>query len=323
MMRLAAATMLCSLAVPATAGELSLRLPIDCMLGETCFIQQYVDQDTGTGARDFTCAGLSYDKHKGTDFALPSFRAMQQGVDVLASAPGTVRGMRDEMPDTGYSKDTAAAIEGKDCGNGVVIDHGDGWQTQYCHMKRGSIRVRSGQKVAAGVVLGQVGYSGRTQFPHVHLSVRHDGQVVDPFDPDGKITCGSPDTDTLWQTPIAYAPGGIISAGFSGTPPTYADIRAGDAGRTTLSADSPVLMFWAYMFGSQAGDSLRLEVTGACGMNLTQTIALEKPQAQFFRSFGKRRPDTGFAPGTYQGRVTLIRNGQQIDTQSVPLTITP
>jgi hypothetical protein len=322
-MRLTVATALCSLAMPVMAGELSLRLPIDCTLGDTCFIQQYVDQDPGPGAQDYTCSGLSYDKHKGTDFALPSFRAMQQGVDVLAAAPGTVRGMRDGMPDTGYSKDTATVIEGKDCGNGVVIDHGDGWQTQYCHMKRGSVQVRSGQKVAAGAVLGQVGYSGRTQFPHVHLSVRHNGQVVDPFDPDGKITCGSPDGNTLWQTAPAYAAGGIISAGFSGTPPTYADIRAGDANHTSLSADSPVLMFWAYAFGSRAGDSLRLDVTGAGGTALSKTVALDKPQAQFFRSFGKRRPDTGFTSGTYQGRVTLIRNGQEIDTQSVSLTITP
>ena len=65
-----------SLAVPATAGELSLSSPIDCDLNGPCYIQQYVDHDASKGASDFTCSGLSYDGHKGTDFALPTWALM-------------------------------------------------------------------------------------------------------------------------------------------------------------------------------------------------------------------------------------------------------
>ena len=34
------------------------------------------------------------------------------------------------------------ATAGRNCGNGVTLDHGDGWQTQYCHMRRGSVAVK-------------------------------------------------------------------------------------------------------------------------------------------------------------------------------------
>ena len=64
--------------------------------------------------------------------------------------------------------------------------------------KKDSIVVKKGQRVAMGAILGQVGLSGKTQFPHVHLSVRHNGTVVDPFDPDSRDTCNpEPPTDTL------------------------------------------------------------------------------------------------------------------------------
>lgn len=319
-MRLAALTALCSLAMPALAGELPLRQPIDCVLGDTCFIQQYVDHDPGPGARDFTCGPLSYDGHQGTDFGLPSFQAMRDGVAVLAAAPGTVRGLRDGMPDTGYGPDTAAAIQGKDCGNGVVIDHGDGWQTQYCHMKNGSVAVRKGQRIEAGAMLGQVGFSGRTQFPHLHVTLRKDGAVVDPFDPDGQITCGQPDPHQMWRSGPAYAPGGLLSAGFSTQIPPYDAVRDGTV-PGVITPDSPALVLWGYAFGARAGDSLRMEILGPDGPVFTQIMPLDKPQAQFFRAGGKRRPPSGFAPGDYRGYIALIRGGQVVDDITSRLTI--
>ena len=63
----------------------------------------------------------------------------------------------------------------RNCGNGVVIRHADGWETQYCHLRRGSVQVAEGDRVEAGEPLGLVGMSGEANFPHVHLSVRRDG----------------------------------------------------------------------------------------------------------------------------------------------------
>lgn len=320
-MRIAALTALCSLAMPVMAGGLSLQQPIDCVLGETCFIQQFVDQDAGPGAQDFTCGTLSYDGHKGTDFGLISFQAMRDGVNVIAAASGTVLGMRDEMPDTGFGPETSASIQGKECGNGVVIDHGDGWQTQYCHMKRGTIQVQRGQQVTVGTLLGQVGFSGRTQFPHLHLSVRQNRKVVDPFDPDGQITCGAPDSKTLWAKKLPYTPGGILNAGFLTSVPEFEDIKQTGPRLDTIQPDAPALVLWGYAFGSRAGDELMLEIVGPEGPFLMRPIVLDRTQAQLFRAIGKRGPSNGFATGQYSGRITLSRAGKIIDEISVQTVV--
>ena len=69
----------------AAANPPRLGLPVSCSLGDTCFIQQFVDHAAGPDARDYTCGALSYDGHKGTDFGLPNLRQMAAGVDVLAA----------------------------------------------------------------------------------------------------------------------------------------------------------------------------------------------------------------------------------------------
>lgn len=310
-------TLLAAAGKPAAARDLPLAQPIDCTLGDTCFIQQYVDHDPGPGAQDFTCGTLSYDGHKGTDFALPSFAAMHAGVDVLAAAPGTVLGLRDEMPDTGWSPE----LEGRDCGNGLVLDHGDGWQTQYCHLKRGSLTVQKGQRVATGAVLGQVGYSGRTQFPHLHLSVRQGDRVVDPFDPDGQITCGTPDTDVLWTDQPAYAPGGLLNAGFADRVPDYDAIKEGTAHAETLPRDPDALVIWGYAFGAKAGDVMRLRILGPDGREVFAHDAdIADPKAQLFRAAGTR-VRRGLMPGSYQGEVTLIRDDIAFDRMETTLRV--
>ncbi len=106
-------------------------------------------------------------------------------------------------------------VTGRECGNGVVLTHENGFETQYCHLAKGSIDLREGQRVQAGDVIGQVALSGKTQFPHLHLSVRQNGQEVDPFDPDGVIACGVEDQDTLWDAPLLVPEGGVIAAGIS------------------------------------------------------------------------------------------------------------
>lgn len=306
--------MILSLAAYPAAGDISFGLPLDCALGETCFIQQFVDHDPTTGASDFGCGPLTYDGHKGTDFALPSRAALTAGVDVVAAAPGTVQGVRDGMADVLQNGDPAAPdVSGRECGNGVVISHGDGWETQYCHLANGSVAVRSGDRVAMGTVLGQVGLSGQTQFPHVHMSVRKDGAVVDPFDPDGQIACNAVSEDQLWLDEIIPPPGGMIAAGFAAGVPEYDDIKAGIAAANRLQTTDP-LVVWGYLFGGRTGDQLRLIITGPNDDVIDHTETLDRTQAQLFRATGRRAPAGGWAIGAYQGEVHMIRNGVVLDT---------
>ncbi len=297
------------------AGEISLQPPIDCDLGTDCYIQQYVDHDPSRGASDYRCAPLSYDNHTGTDFALRSLSQMRAGVNVIASAPGTVRATRDGMQDRFYTRKIAQSLDGRDCGNGVVITHADGWTTQYCHLKQGSVAVRKGEAVKAGTVLGQVGLSGRTQFPHVHLTLRKDGNMVDPFDPDGQISCRTPSDDTLWARALPYRPGGILTVGFADRVPEFDDIKAGEAARATLPTEAPAIVVFGHAFGSQAGDIMDMRIDGPGGTLITERVALTKTQAELFRAIGKRLTTTGWPTGTYRGTVSLIRNGKVINTE--------
>lgn len=320
-MRLALMAIATTCAGPALAQDFLLQSPIDCDLNGPCYVQQYVDHDPGDGARDFMCRGLSYDTHKGTDFALPSAAMMQRGVPVLASADGVVGGVRDGMKDGAYSRKNADAVAGRECGNGVRLTHENGWSTQYCHLREGSLTVKQGQSVRTGDILGLVGQSGRAEFPHVHFVVRKDGALIDPFDPDGEVTCATPGDSSLWAERPAYRPGGLISAGFSDRVPEYSDIRAGTANNDALTTNAPALVIWGYAFGSQKGDVFRLSLAGPAGDIITRDITLEKGQAQLFRAIGRKRRGDSWPAGTYTGTTSLMRDGKTLETRTITTTL--
>lgn len=308
-----------SLAVPATAGDFSLNSPIDCDLNGPCHIQQYVDHDPSDNASDFICSGLSYDGHRGTDFALPTYDMIQEGVGVLASAAGTVVGVRDGMPDVRYTPERAELIADRECGNGVVVRHADGWETQYCHLRQGSLTVARGQTVDVGDMLGQVGMSGRAEFPHVHLSVRHNGAVVDPFDPDGTIVCGEADQDTLWSVRPPVRPGGIISIGTADAIPDFTDIRANTVALPDRTSDA--LVIYAFLFGTRKGDIVRLSLSGPDGTVISDDTVLDRANAQSFRAIGKKRKGARWPAGAYEGTAVLLRNGQPVERETLLLTL--
>lgn len=95
--------------------------------------------------------------HKGLDFTAP------QGTPLYATGNGLVK--LAEFSDGGY-------------GNHVVINHGYGYETLYGHMVR--IKVRRGQRVKRGELIGWVGSTGKSTGPHVHYEVHVNGHEVDP-----------------------------------------------------------------------------------------------------------------------------------------------
>lgn len=64
-------------------------------------------------------------------------------------------------------------------GNTVLIDHGQGMISMYCHMDE--ILVTEGQVIKAGEILGKVGSTGRATGPHLHLSINLNNTRVEPL----------------------------------------------------------------------------------------------------------------------------------------------
>lgn len=308
MIRFALALALC--AGPASALELSL--PVDCEMGTRCYIQSFVDRDSGPGFADFTCGSLSYDGHKGVDFRVATFAEMEKGVDIIAAAPGRVRATRDGVDDTGAQSFPA----GKDCGNAVVISHAGGWETQYCHLAKGTVAVRSGDTVKAGDKLGQMGFSGRTEFPHLHLSVRKDGEPIDPFGAQEMTqSCQIAETDSLWSDTakqhLAYVPGGIVDIGLTDKAPDLSSIRQGDL-PVLGQASATTLIMWSRFYGVQKGDLLSLRLIGPAGEVISNKVTMTRNRAEEMRYAGKRSA-AGWPPGAYRAEVVIIRAGKEFD----------
>ncbi|NHQ74609.1 M23 family metallopeptidase [Roseovarius gahaiensis] len=312
---------LVSVAAPVAAEMPVLGLPIDCTLGTSCYVEDYVDTDPGSGQRDYACGLKSRDNHRGTDIVLLSFDAMEAGVNVLAAAPGRVAATRDGVQDVAITPKNRADIEGRECGNAVRIDHGSGWQTLYCHLKQNSIRVKQGDRVQAGDVLGLVGLSGLTNVPHVHLGVLKDGEIVDPFNPENRDTCGTATGNGMWKEAPGYDRAGLFTAGFATAVPDFDAVKSGAARVRDTAPDQPLVLY-GHAFYAKPGDALSLSATGPEGEIFRHDVILENPQAQLFRAFGRRAPQDGWPEGAYRGYVHLTREGRVIAVRHADITIT-
>lgn len=95
--------------------------------------------------------------HAGLDFTAP------QGTPIYATADGRIK---------------EASFNAGGYGNNVVINHGYGYETLYGHMVR--IKVRTGQTIMRGEVIGWVGNTGKSTGPHCHYEVHKNGNPINP-----------------------------------------------------------------------------------------------------------------------------------------------
>jgi murein DD-endopeptidase MepM/ murein hydrolase activator NlpD len=95
--------------------------------------------------------------HSGLDISAPFGARVEAAADGIVFQAG---------PDSGY-------------GNSVLIDHGYGIATKYCHLS--GISVVVGQEVRGGQMIGTVGMTGKTTGPHLHYEVHVNETPVNPF----------------------------------------------------------------------------------------------------------------------------------------------
>lgn len=108
------------------------------------------------------------------------------GRTLLAPAAGrvveAVDGVRDNRPQVQVENRSAPA------GNHVVLDLGNGEFALLAHMQKGSLRVRAGDRVRRGTVLGLTGNSGNSSEPHLHFHVQDEPRLF----------------GTAWGLPVSF-----------------------------------------------------------------------------------------------------------------------
>lgn len=148
-----------------------LRLPFEgqwfVVWGGRTLEQNY---HAANGAQRFAIDVLIYRDgitHRGDAEVLENYYCWDQ--PILAPAAGTVASVVTNLPDNPIgSTDTH-----NPAGNHVVLDFGNSEFAFLGHMRQGSIRLKSGDQVEAGRVLGRCGNSGNTSEPHLHFHLQN------------------------------------------------------------------------------------------------------------------------------------------------------
>jgi len=96
--------------------------------------------------------------HPGVDFSAPN------GTEIYATGNGRVEEVK--LSRRGY-------------GNELIINHGFGYRTRYAHLQ--DFKVKQGEKVKRGQLIGLVGNTGKSTAPHLHYEVLKDNKTVNPI----------------------------------------------------------------------------------------------------------------------------------------------
>lgn len=221
--------------------------PLAGTIGADIMNWLFVDLDpTSPGLHDFGCRPYCYDGHAGVDCSLRSFAEQFVGVPVFAARDGTVVFAQDGYPDTN--------VAGGEQGNIVAIDHGDGLETQYYHLKQDSVLVSVGQPVKAGEEIARAASSGNSFGPHLHFGVAQNASegwtVIEPF--SGPCRAG----DSYWveQEPLDTEAAFLGDFGitrtdlFTVSPPWWEPWALPTDAQ--IAVDDPAVVFWwgAYNF---------------------------------------------------------------------------
>jgi hypothetical protein len=217
-------------------------------------------------------------------------------------------------------------IKGRECGNAVIVAHPDGFESSYCHLQQGSVRVKPGDAVKAGQDMGRVGLSGDTEFAHLHFGLRQNGKLVDPFVYGApKDACGG--GTSLWSRRLAnelsYRPIAILNAGFATHAVTTEEIEAGDGIGPLPTINSDALVAYVRTIGLEAGDVQQIRLTGPDGNVVAQYDAppLARDMAQYTVRAGRKHHEGEWPRGTYRATYRVERGGGSLIEKTFELQL--
>ena len=149
--------------------------------------------------------------------------------------------------------------------------------------------------------------------------MRRNGTRIDLFAPSGRLTCNA-SSDTLWDTPLEYDAGGLLSLWFFDHLPKIETLRF-DRETTPPTNQSPAIVIAVFGFGVQKGDIVTLRIDGPRSTVFEHSVTMDRNQAQFMRSGGKKPSRRIWRSGEYQATATMTRDGQIFSELKSAITV--
>ena len=298
-------TIIFILASSCAAAE-SFQLPLKCHLGHTCFVETHQEvaekKDVPCGVSPLLKFRISAFQRKASPFSL-----------IYPAATGTISSLETNHPDFLSQKING---QGKPaCGNRVVIDHGHGWQTTYCHLRKDSSdHLKIGQKVTLDHAIGAIGLSGDTTFPHLGFFITKNKLFVNPHygiqtNPQKCNRTAAPlwDQKTQEQLKKSHDPQ-LISMGVADIEPDLPSLILNTSALTS-SPNPEALYVYALLGNSSPKDRVIITVQDQEGQLLAHNITPSfggMSVAQRLHNFRIARPGQAWPVGSVHFNYTYL-----------------
>lgn len=167
-------------APPVAKSTIPLRMPFHGRWavfwgGDNAAVNQHVDAPSQRRAADLVVLGADGKSYTGDGTKNADYHAY--GKLVLAAADGKVVTVVDGVPENTPGETNTYFLPG----NVVVIQHTPALYSVYAHLQPGKIRVKPGQTLKAGAVLGLCGNSGNSSEPHLHFQLQDGASLAHSF----------------------------------------------------------------------------------------------------------------------------------------------
>jgi hypothetical protein len=291
-----------------------MAFPVVCEAGKSCFIINYPDLNRKKNeAQDYACGPAANDGDPFLRIALPNTAATTLNVYVLAVQSGRVIDVNDGVTDLVASSKKQLGKDTPNCGNGVVIDHAEGLNTGYCHLKLNSITVKKGDIVTKGQVIGLVGQSGVALWPQLGFSIKKNGFMIDPITNESPLEgCGFKPKPILALPGFfkEYQPAAIVSTGFSTGLQKEYDVAVGTATQLIqINPASQTINLWGMILGARTGDTIETTLKTPEGrVFYRKKETLTQDRDRYLINATRTRGFSYWREGVYTGEITLTRS---------------
>jgi hypothetical protein len=312
---------------PAKAQEMAF--PLVCEPGLSCWIIGYPDVSRDHTGQDYACGPGAAPGDLFLRIGLANVSVIPRGVYVLAAGNGVVQDVSNDAADLVIASKAQLKTGASLCGNGIIINHGMGTQTAYCHLRKDSIRVKKGDRVVKGQVIAAAGQSGLATWPQLGFSIQKGGYFLDP------VTGVSPEEGCgLKPRPLIalpapfmeYQPVSIVALGFSNAKAVEQRVVLGKEPRVAvIDRMDKTINLWGMVLGLRKGDEIEVRMRDPRGRSFYfMKLTADQDRDRQLINVSRDRGYVGWRIGTYTGEVKVTRNvnlKRSIATRAVTVII--